>query len=282
VVAWGRGDNGQCDIPPTEEFAIIAAGGFRSLAIRDNRPPDARPARVKTPVAKPAAEKDKQKDTNADCASPAAPDKTQAAQPPQTQVTKESPAGVTKPGPSRPDTPAAKPTPEAAQQTPTAAKQTPETAKSTPAAAKQTPTATKPRAADPNAPLDWNDLVGQGLAADLYMDASGSAVPVYHFTSVSAAGPKRHFCTISEEEKYKLIDTQSKVWKYESIAFFAYPEGRQPAGARPVYRFWSQSLNRYFFTMDEAQKQMIIDKLADTWKYEGIAWYAPPLKASKK
>jgi hypothetical protein len=274
VVAWGQNENGQCDIPPTQEYAIIAAGGFRSLAIRDNRPPDARPARVKVPTAKPTKDKKEQKDASADCESPSAPNRIQAAQPVQTQVTKESPADITKPGPSRPDTPAAKPAPEAAKPIPEVTKQTPEAAK--PA---------KPPATDPNAPLDLNDLVRQGLAADLYMDASGNAVPVYHFTSVTppgaAPGPKRHFCTISEEEKYKLIDTQSKVWKYESIAFFAYPEGRQPPGARPVYRFWSQN-HGYFFTMDEAQKQMIIDKLGQTWTFQGIAWYAPPLKAGKK
>jgi hypothetical protein len=206
VVAWGEDENGQCDIPPTQEFAIIAAGGFRSLAIRDNRPPAARPARVKVPAAKPAASENEQKDANADCVSPSAPDKTQAAQPRQTQVTKESPAGVTKPGPSRPETPAAKQTPAAAKPTPEAAKQTPEAAK--PA---------KPPAADPNAPLDLNDLVRQGLAADLYLDASGSAVPVYHFTSVTppggAAGPKQHFCTIGPRRRSTSSRHPVQVWK---------------------------------------------------------------------
>ena len=132
-----------------------------------------------------------------------------------------------------------------------------------------------------------DDPVRQGLSANLYLDASGSAVPVYHFTSVSstpggAADSKRHFCTIDEQEKYKLIDTQPSTWKYEGIAFFAYAEGRQPPGARPVHRFWSQSLNRYFFTMDEAQKQMLIDTLAKVWLYQGIGWYAPAVKTSEK
>jgi hypothetical protein len=134
-------------------------------------------------------------------------------------------------------------------------------------------------------PADLNDPVRQGLTANLYLDSGARAVPVYHFTSVSSkaaatANAKQHFCTISEEEKYKLIDTKADTWKYEGIAFFAYPEGHQPPGARPVHRFWSESLNRYFFTMDEAQKQTLVDKLAHVWKYEGVAWYAPPLKPS--
>jgi hypothetical protein len=147
-------------------------------------------------------------------------------------------------------------------------------------------TASKPAvisAAEPNIPLDLNDPIRQGLAANLYMDSGQRAVPVYHFTSIApGTKAKQHFCTISEEEKYKLIDTQSKTWKYEGIAFFAYAEGQQPPGARPIYRFWSQSLNRYFFTMDEGQKQMLIDKLAHVWTYQGVAWYAPPAKSGGK
>jgi hypothetical protein len=184
-----------------------------------------------------------------------------------------NPADVKKTDTSRPNTPAAKQSSPPAQPSPP-----------------RSGTADKPAAspaADPNAPIDLNDPVRQGLSANLYLDASGNAAPVYHFTSIpstgsGAADSKQHFCTISEEEKYKLIDGQSKVWKYEGIAFFAYAEGHQPPGARSIYRFWSQSLNRYFFTMDDAQKQMLLDKLAKVWKYEGVAWYAPPIKASGK
>jgi hypothetical protein len=131
-----------------------------------------------------------------------------------------------------------------------------------------------------------NDPAAQGLTEDLYQDVTGNAaVPVYHFTSIAPPGsmaPKQHFCTISEEEKHKLIDTQSSTWKYEGIAFFAYAEGSQPPGARPVYRFWSQRLNRYFFTMDESLKQALTDKFKDLWQYQAIAWYAPPVKPSNK
>jgi hypothetical protein len=294
IEAWGQNDNGQCDTPPTQGFAIIAAGGFRSLAIRDNRPAAARPPRARIPVTRLAPQKDEQKDADVECVGPLVPVSTQAAQPRQTQVKKESPTDVT----SRPKS-AIEQTPKenikaaAAADPNTKPGSTPAQRPALPGSDQPQPSASgagkppkPPAPADANAPLDLNDLVRQGLAADLYLEASGSAVPVYHFTSISppdgAAGPKQHFCTISEQEKYKLIDNQSKAWKYEGIAFFAYAEGRQPPGARPVYRFWSQSLNRYFFTMDEAQKQMLIDKLAQTWKYEGLAWYAPPLKTSDK
>ncbi|MEN6536024.1 MAG: hypothetical protein ABFD89_20350, partial [Bryobacteraceae bacterium] len=89
---------------------------------------------------------------------------------------------------------------------------------------------------------------------------------------------RRHFCTISEEEKYKLLDTQPNAWKYQGIAFFAYPEGQQPAGARPVYRFWSETLQQHFYTMDEQTKDTMIKEMSKIWRYECIAWYAPAPK----
>jgi hypothetical protein len=197
------------------------------------------------------------------------PGQAKTAQPTQTQTPATSTTDAKKADAGRPSD--------------SAAKQTPKTNSSSAGAGKP---AASP-AAQSNVLLGLDDPVRQGLSANLYLNASGSAVPVYHFTSVSstpggAADSKQHFCTISEEEKYKLIDTQSSTWKYEGIAFFAYAEGRQPPDARPVYRFWSQSLKRYFFTMDEAQKQMLIDTLAKVWQYQGIGWYAPPVKTSEK
>lgn len=137
-------------------------------------------------------------------------------------------------------------------------------------------------AAEPNKPgLDFDDPVSQGFAPGIYTGVIENASPVYHFVSKTN---KRHFCTISEEEKYRMIDNFSSTWKYQGIAFFAYPEGHQPEGARPVYRFWSDSLQQHFYTMDEATKDMMIKALSDSWKYEGVAWYAPAVKkpAQKK
>jgi len=136
---------------------------------------------------------------------------------------------------------------------------------------------TKPvAAAEPQKPqINFDDPVNQGYAPSIYMGVIENAVPVYHFVSTTT---KRHFCTISEDEKYKLLDTQPTAWKYQGIAFFAYPEGQQPEGARPVYRFWSDSLKQHFYTMDEATKDMMIKEMSNVWKFECIAWYAPAPK----
>jgi hypothetical protein len=210
------------------------------------------------------ADQPKTKDLGVKPAGPAKPEQAKAAQPMAAQAPKPSATDARKSEPNRPGD--------------LAAKQTTKTGAS--------PSGPVNPAAKQSIPPGLNDLTQQGLSDSLYLEASGSAVPVYHFTSVtppgSAAGPKQHFCTIDEKEKYRLIDTQSKVWKYEGIAFFAYPEGRQPPGARPVHRFWSESLKRYLFAIDDAQKQLLIDKFGNTWKYQGIAWYAPPAKTNTK
>lgn len=128
-------------------------------------------------------------------------------------------------------------------------------------------------AAEPNKPrINFEDPANQGYAPSIYMGVIENAAPVYHFVSTTS---KRHFCTISEDEKYKLLDTQPTAWKYQGIAFFAYPDGQQPEGSRPVYRFWSESLQQHFYTMDEATKDMMVKELSKSWKFEGIAWYAP-------
>ncbi len=297
VEAWGQNDSTQCDVPAVGNLAAVSAGKFHSLALQNDRAGNPPVVQPKPPTAKPLVTTTEQKDTTETRTNPSAPklvptltanesasprltgpdkpDKTQVQAPPTPTVdsgttppSKDNAVDTAKPK-VKPDTkPAQTPTTSVPNVRPSASE------KGKPAAASAT---------DPNNPLNQNDPVRQGLAANLYLDASDHAVPVYHFTSVAspgngAPGFKQHFCTIDEAEKYKLIDTQSKVWKYEGIAFFAYPEGQQPPDARPIYRFWSESQNRYFFTMDEALKKTLVEKLDFTWKYQGIAWYAPAAK----
>lgn len=101
--------------------------------------------------------------------------------------------------------------------------------------------------------------------------------PVYHFTSQTLTP---HFYTISKEERDRLIDEHPDVWTYEGAAFHAYPEGSQPEGAVPVYRFWSSLLSTHFYTIDENEKNAYIKEYPDLCTYQGIAWYADPADSS--
>ncbi len=112
-------------------------------------------------------------------------------------------------------------------------------------------------------------------------DPSGSASamtpsPVYRFWSRFTS---RHFYTISEREKDKLIDRFSYTWTYEGIAYYAFPDGTQP-GTVPVYRLWSDRDNVHLFTTDQAQRDgLIATNPADVWMSEGIAFYVYPTAA---
>ncbi len=102
-------------------------------------------------------------------------------------------------------------------------------------------------------------------------DGDDGVLPVYRFWSPAHSA---HFYTISEAEKDSVIGTYaSNVWTFEGPAFYAYPEGSQPNGTSPVYRFWSNSLGSHFYTISEAEKDSVIADYPETWTYEGIAWY---------
>jgi|GEM_PF-1117194 len=113
----------------------------------------------------------------------------------------------------------------------------------------------------------------EGIAYYAYTTATSGASPVYRFWSDTYFG---HFFTISSEEKDYIIATYpSNVWRYEGIAWYAYPA--QTAGASPVYRFWSDTYKHHFFTISEEEKiHIIVTYPPHIWRYEGIAWYAFP------
>lgn len=112
----------------------------------------------------------------------------------------------------------------------------------------------------------------EGIAYYVYSQAIDADLrPVYRFWSDSLGS---HFWTISESEKDKLLNQLSDTWTYEGLAFYAYPEGSQPDGAKPVYRFWSSKNAGHFYTMDEAEKEAFEDDRSSGWTYESIAWYA--------
>jgi hypothetical protein len=97
--------------------------------------------------------------------------------------------------------------------------------------------------------------------------------PVYRFWSPMSSC---HFYTISEAEKDNVIALYSNVWTYEGIAFYAYPDGDQPSGTKPVYRFWSPVTSSHFYTISEQEKNTVIREWPHVFTYEGIAFYTYP------
>jgi hypothetical protein len=93
---------------------------------------------------------------------------------------------------------------------------------------------------------------------------------IYRFWSPTN---KRHFYTIKESEKQKLIDRFSNAWTYEGPVFNACAT-QCHSQLLPVYRFWSTRSGTHFYTIKESEKQKLIDNYSTVWTFEGVAFYA--------
>jgi len=83
-----------------------------------------------------------------------------------------------------------------------------------------------------------------------------------------------HLYTADANEAAHLIAEASDVWQSEGPAFYV-PTGN-PEGAIPVYRFYSENLSVHLFTVDENEKNHLVETAGDIWNFEGIAYYAYP------
>lgn len=125
--------------------------------------------------------------------------------------------------------------------------------------------------------LAFELLTNQGGNAGGQQPVDSDLAPVYRFWAEKL---NTHFYTINEAEKDMLIHDYAYVWKYEGIVFYAYPPDRQVAGTKSVYRFWSNSLNRHFYTMDANEKRQR-EAQPNVWTPEGVAWNAFEKPAAK-
>jgi hypothetical protein len=120
----------------------------------------------------------------------------------------------------------------------------------------------------------WPDIWKyEGPVFSAFPSQETGTLPVYRFWSDTYLG---HFYTISETEKQYVIDHwPPPLWKYEGIAWYAYPS--QETGTLPIYRFWSDTFMGHFYTISEADKQYVIDHWPPPiWQYEGPVYYAYP------
>jgi hypothetical protein len=111
---------------------------------------------------------------------------------------------------------------------------------------------------------------GPAFQAATTPDTPGLA-PVYRFWSPQT---QDHFYTISTGEKDMLVAKYSKVWKFEGVAFYAYPEGAQPTGSQPIFRLWRPKDNAHFYTIDPAERDRLLKEQPQVYAFEGVAFYA--------
>jgi hypothetical protein len=112
----------------------------------------------------------------------------------------------------------------------------------------------------------------EGVAFRAATAASLSGLsPVHVFR---AQDGQTQFYTISEREKDSILRDFTHAYQYDGVAFYAYPEGKQPSGARPVHRFLSLSDNSHFYTANESEVSLLRGSYFQFFAYEGIAFYA--------
>ena len=120
---------------------------------------------------------------------------------------------------------------------------------------------------DPTSTWVYQGVEYQALPADF---EPGSA-PVYRFWSDTF---KTHLYTIDPALREEINLKFPSIWTDQGEAFWAFPPDVQAPGTIPVYRFRSDIIQRYFYTINEAQKDRLILENSDVWTFEGIAWHA--------
>jgi hypothetical protein len=108
-----------------------------------------------------------------------------------------------------------------------------------------------------------------------YLGEGGPPVSgVYRFWS---SKKNRHCYTIQKGERDRLIRQSGGTWTYEGPAFYAFPpDSTRPPDVRPVYRLWSAGSQAHFYTMDEGERDRLLELPAGVWTCEGVAFYAWP------
>ncbi len=118
-------------------------------------------------------------------------------------------------------------------------------------------------------PYTWQ---GTGSSCSDYVAAGPFPVPVYRFWSPTLL---KHFFTTSERDKDNFLAEPEETTTFEGIAYLAFVDDSDP-DTLPVYRFWSDSLGVYFYTILEDEKDKLRTEYSHAWTYEGPAFYAYP------
>ena len=84
-----------------------------------------------------------------------------------------------------------------------------------------------------------------------------------------------HFYTAIRDEMLQVLANPNRIFSYEGVAFYVFlvPE----IGTQPVYRFYAPPTGSHFFTISEAEKNILQASMPkEQLSYDGVAWYAYP------
>ncbi|MBL8015226.1 MAG: hypothetical protein JNK26_03505, partial [Candidatus Doudnabacteria bacterium] len=107
----------------------------------------------------------------------------------------------------------------------------------------------------------------------LYNDLQAKAV--YRFWSDKH---QNHFYTADDNEKNDVLAKYSQsTWKYERVAFHAFDANINypvSAGLYPVFRFWNNTLQGHFYTIDPNEAKDLVNHPERGWVFEFEAFQA--------
>jgi hypothetical protein len=118
-------------------------------------------------------------------------------------------------------------------------------------------------------PFDMAALVAINGVEDDW-NAEGEA-PVFRFYNNRSGG---HFFTVSPEEAETVAITMYDTFSYEGTGFYA--NNWQAGGTSPVYRFYNNVAGGHFFTINPAERDIVLSQYADTFTFEGIGFFTSP------
>ena len=111
----------------------------------------------------------------------------------------------------------------------------------------------------------------EGVAYALDTSATANSSPLYRFFDKKRGV---HFYTASETEKNTVLNTLGDIYQYDGVV--TYISLTPEAGTQPVYRFYNFKKGVHFYTASLAERNMVVAKLGETFRYEGIAYHFQP------
>jgi hypothetical protein len=100
-------------------------------------------------------------------------------------------------------------------------------------------------------------------------DYPDAEIALYRFWSPVS---DTYFYTHDNSEKDEILGDSSNPLEYQGVACYVYARASWP-GLAPVHRFFCEALGRYFYTINEPEKDKLIEDYSHVWAYDGIVFY---------
>lgn len=117
----------------------------------------------------------------------------------------------------------------------------------------------------------YDDMILNPAPASASGVSLAPSTPVYRFFNKLNGS---HFYTMSAEEADMVLAKFPGVFSYDGVGFNAYSEPAEYMPLQPVYRFYNLKNGSHFYTISPEEKALVQLYYGDTYRFEGVAFYA--------